>query len=315
MVCVAAGCYSPSPVAGLPCSDGEPRCPSGQTCDVAAPGGPTCLAPGQSDAPPGTPDADDDPPDASVDAGGGGLVNDHPAGAIDVGDGGDFVFDTADGVTDDVPTPCSGNGLDVFYTIVIPDDEVVYVDTFGTDFDAVLMIYEGDCTPLGAQIACEDDPCDDGQAQGAWNLTAGRHCIIVDQGGAGQTGTHGELHVRRTGHAGIPFPDTAGTVDGDTCDADDDSTAPCGCTPQPDIHYFFTLCPEVQSKIDAFVCDASDYDAVMEIRDIDDNTIDCNDDSTCGDSSVGGNVVGPGLWWVIMDGCGGCGTYTMTYSY
>ena len=42
----AAGCYSPSPVAELPCSDSEPRCPGGQFCDVNDPRGPTCQLEG-----------------------------------------------------------------------------------------------------------------------------------------------------------------------------------------------------------------------------------------------------------------------------
>jgi len=308
----------PSPVAGLPCSDGEPRCPADQICDVTAPAGPTCILPGQADASFADPDADlgRDAPPGTPDASPSGLVNDHPAGAIDVGVGGDFVFDTSDGATNDVPAPCSGSGgLDVFYTMTLPEDEVVYIDTLGTEFDAVLMIYEGDCTPLGEAQECLDDPCPDGQAQGAWDFAAGTYCLIIDQGGPAETNTHGELHIKRTGHTGIALPDTAGTIDGDTCGETDDNNPPCGCMPSPDIHYFFTLCPGDSSKVDAFVCGDSAYDAVMEIQDLEGNTIDCNDDSTCGDSSVGGNVNGPGFYWIIMDGCSGCGLFTMTYSF
>jgi hypothetical protein len=321
---VAASCFSPSPAAGLPCSDGEPRCPAGQVCNEAAAGGPTCELPGGgpdgapgpdgeiADAPINRPDAPFGTPDAMT---GGGPVNDTPGGAIDVGAGGDFGFDTT-GAHDDFAGSCTGaGGLDLFYTIDIASEEVVYIDMFGTDFDGVLVIRDGDCTPIGTGVDCLDDPCSNGLPQGAWDLGPGTYCLIVDQGGGAETETHGELHVRRTGQPGTPFPDTAGTVADTTCGAADTNTAECGCNPSPDLWYFLTICPGVATTIHADVCTTSTYDAVEEIRDIDLTSLACSDDSACGDSSVDAAVDTPGLYWVVQDACNGCGQFTMNYSY
>lgn len=320
------GCFSPSPAAGLPCSDGEPRCPSGQTCNENAPGGPTCELPGTigadagaggPDAPLGTPDAPAGPdapfgtPDAPTSA---GPVNDQPGGAIDVGAGGDFVFDTT-GAHDDFTGSCTGGGgLDLFYTLTISAEEVVYIDMFGTDFDGVLDIRHGDCTPIGGDIDCHDDTCSNGQPQGAWDLTPGTYCLIADQGGV-ETETHGELHVRRTGHAGTELPATSGQVTGDTCDGDGGYDPPCGCSAAPELWYYLTLCPGVSTTIHADVCTTSMYDAVEDILDIDGDSLDCSDDSSCGDSSVSADVSAPGLYWIVQDGCGACGAFTMNFGY
>jgi hypothetical protein len=320
-LCAAgAACFSPSPAAGLPCSDGEPRCPSGQTCNDNAPGGPTCELPGTigADGPPGGPDAAFGTPDAPVgtpDAPAtAGPINDEPGGAIDVGAGGDFVLDTT-GAHDDFAGACTGTGgLDLFYTLTISDEEVVYIDMIGTDFDGVLAIRHGDCTPIGTGVDCQDDPCSNGQPLGAWDLTPGTYCLIVDQGGV-ETETHGELHVRRTGHAGIAFPDTAGQVAGDTCDGTSGYDPACGCSAAPELWYFLTVCPGVSTTIHADVCTTSMYDAVEDILDIDGDSLACDDDSPCGDASVSAGVDTPGLYWVIQDGCSACGAYTMNYSY
>lgn len=165
-------------------------------------------------------------------------------------------------------------------------------------------------------MACAGDTCG-AQAQGAWLLAPGTHCIIVDH--AGEPDGPGRLSVRRTGRAGDPLPGAMGTVAGNTCDDDDSNDAPCGCGSDRDHHYFFTVCPETRVTARIDTCGRADWDTVVQLRDGAEDGLGCNDDAagTCGaatgESSLTRDVEGPGLFWAIIDGCDDCGEYTLAY--
>ncbi|HWU88035.1 MAG TPA: hypothetical protein VN253_12200, partial [Kofleriaceae bacterium] len=161
----SAACYAPEPATGGPCSSTF-ECPSGQLCDRSAAGGPTCIAAPSDDGPP---------------------PNDHPPGAIDVSAGGRFAFN-ATSATDDAAGTCGASGAapDVFFQLELDRPEVVYLDTIGSAGDPSITVLAGSCASPGTSEACADHVCG-ADAQGAWRLPAGLHCILVDRAtGAGQ---------------------------------------------------------------------------------------------------------------------------------
>jgi hypothetical protein len=87
-------------------------------------------------------------------------VNDGPAGAINISAGGTFTADlvAARNDQDFSGTSCgSTGGRDLFYTFTLPAAEVVYLDTFTSNFDTTLRLFAGSCTALGALQSCFDD--------------------------------------------------------------------------------------------------------------------------------------------------------------
>ena len=328
-----AACFSPAPATGLPCT-AELECPAGQRCDLTAPAGPTCLpfgglvpdAPAAADGPPvidapGAPDAPRVPdappgtPDAFIPV----VANDVPAGAVDVSGGGTFMWDVGL-LANDFPATCTGGGgSDLFFRISINQPEVIYLDTLGSAYDSVIIIKPGECTETSTPTACVDDSCNGPNAQGAWNLAAGVHCIVVDAKGSAATGT-GQLTVVRGGHAGAELTGGAGTVTGNTCNGNDDNMPAQSCATCPaaqDDHWFFTVCPGQMFNADADTCTAPAYDSVLQIRSATGTSLTCEDGDQCGSGSENVSVAisQPGMYWIVVDGCGGCGTYTLTYNF
>lgn len=291
VLAASAGCYAPSAATGGPCS-ASLECPSGQMCDVNAAAGPTCIAGPSLGGPPPPP-----PP---------------PREVVDVSAGGTFTFD-ATGAGDAFDAPCAAaGGPEVYFRIALAAPEVVYLDTVGSSGEAAIAIRRGGCAELGEAEACASRTCG-AEAQGAWRLPAGEHCIVVDH--AGVPAGPGRLTVRRTGRAGDPLPARAGTVSGDTCQDDNSNDAECGCEPAKDHHYFFTVCPGTTVTARLETCGAASWDTVLELRAADDDSLGCNDDACDLQSRVSRQLTGPGLFWAIVDGCDECGAYTMTYSF
>ncbi|HEX5064286.1 MAG TPA: hypothetical protein VFV99_33155 [Kofleriaceae bacterium] len=327
-VALVAGCYAPNANIGAPCPDG--LCPSGQMCDVDHVGGPTCVLPGTGGSGSGS---------SEVDSGGGETfydaapedtmtimmpdapdlprpANDSPANPIDVSAGGMFMWDPTNAL-DDVASPCAAStGPDVFFTITLAAPEVIYFDTFGSSADSVIAIYPGDCTPLGTIEACVDNSCGGTKSQGAWNLTAGTHCIVVDQVGS-TGGTTGKLNVVHGRRAGDPLVGASGTVSGDTCNDDNSNNASCGSEPSLDHHYFVTVCPNSAPNLHIETCNRANWDTVLQIRSnaTSGSTLQCGDDS-CDNTrtSIDATLTGPGLFWAIIDGYDDCGQYTMAFT-
>ena len=291
---VIPGCFSPEAPLGAPCSE-EMTCPEGQMC-VDGPDGPRCagVSIGTDLGPP----------------------NDHPDGAIDVERGGIFRFDLRN-ADDDATADCADLGPDVYYRLRLNAPEVVYFDTFGSDFDTAIIVHAGTCEELGAELACNDDSCGSGQSQGAWQLEPGEHCIVIE--GSAEQGSDGHLEVVRSGNVGDPLPARGGTVTGNTCNDDNSNDAGCGSEPAKDHHYYFTMCEDDAGPVTLATCGGATFDTVLQLRAGDDDGIACNDDA-CGvmpdedQSMLTRRISGPVLFWAIIDGFDDeCGPYTLTY--
>jgi hypothetical protein len=296
---LSAACYAPEPAIGGPCS-ASLECPTGQLCDRAAATGPTCvLMPGGGGDGSGSGSNADGTP-----------ANDRPAGAIDVSAGGMFAFD-ASRATDDADAACGASGgPDVFFQIKLTRPEVIYLDTIGAAGEPAIAVLAGECTARGASEACVDHTCGP-DAQGAWRLGVGIHCILVDRA----TGP-GQLKVARGGRDGDPLPSRSGTVTGNTCNDDDNNSARCDCGPAQDHHYFFALCPNTTAMARLDTCGGANWDTVLQLRDGTNRDLGCIDDGSCGtQGTLTRMITGPGLFWAIIDGCDECGPYMLSYSY
>lgn len=295
---LVAACYEPEPPLGLPCSS-EMECPSGQRCLLNASDELRCLREGEG-----------------MDGGGEEEDgNDAPANAISVSRGGTFPLDFT-GTQDDAASSCATGRPELFFELELEKAEVIYLDTFGSAVDTAIAVRAGECDEDGRETACVDDSCGGGQSQGAWGLTAGKHCILVEGPAASAGDPTGKLVVLRGKHPGDPLPMASGTVSGDSCQDDNSNDADsCGCEPAKDHHYFFTVCPQTSVLARFDTCNGANWDTVLQLRFGDGDGLACDDDSCDDTSSVISQMVrGPGLFWAILDGCEECGPYTMKYS-
>jgi hypothetical protein len=256
--------------------------------------------------------------------------NDTAAGAIDISGGGTFTVDLSAAHDDNwamsTATFDCGNqgGRDVFYTFTLPAEEVVYFDTFSSNYDSVVRIFAGACTSIGATKTCGDDACATTRSQGAVDLLAGTYCLVVDQFDAATTAGSTSLTFKRGGRSGIALPATSGSVSGTTTGKSNYSLAGCETnSAQPDVGYFFLSCPNRTYSVAASTCSGTAFDSVLYLRSGAATTGDvaCSDDvSGCGNNLqsyfTGATVGGPNLNWLIVDGFGtaGNGNYTINYS-
>ncbi|MBX3159429.1 MAG: hypothetical protein KF773_25890 [Deltaproteobacteria bacterium] len=257
--------------------------------------------------------------------------NDLPSGAIDISGGGTFTVDLSAAHDDNwaptTPQLDCGNqgGRDVFYQFTLPAAEVVYFDTFGSNYDSVVRIFAGACTALGATLACGDDACGGTRSQGALQLAAGTYCLVVDQFSSTTTAGMTTLTFRRGGRTGLPLPAASGTVTGTTTGKTNQSIA--GCEPntsQPDVGYFFLTCPTTTVKVSANTCTGTAFDTILYLRTGNATTADvaCSDDVTgCGNNlqsriTNAPLALGANLQWLIIDGFGltGNGPYSISYA-
>ena len=298
-VAMIAGCYQPAPPQGLPCTS-ELRCPAGQRCVLDAADGPRCNGLSVEEEPPHP-------------------TNDGPAAAVDVSAGGTFAIELA-GATDDTGSSCAPGRPDVFYRFALTKAETIYLDTFDSPFDTAVTLRAGACPAAGEERACVEDSCGRAQSQGAWNLAAGEYCIVVDGPAASPdpgADSAGKLSVVRGKYTGDPLPAaTSGSVRGDTCTDDNSNSAGCGCEPAEDHHYFFTVCPGVMTATRFETCGTmATWDTVLQLRSAGGDGLACDDDTCDGTSSaINRTVMGPALFWAIIDGCTECGEYTMKYT-
>jgi len=256
--------------------------------------------------------------------------NDMPAGAINISAGGTWNVDLSASHDDNyatVGTQACGRagGRDAFYQFSLPNEEVVYYDTYGSNFDTVVRIFAGNCTSLGATLVCSDDSCDTTRSIGAVDLQPGTYCLVVDQFSSDTTGGLATLNFRRGGRPGSPLPAASGTVTGTTSGKANLSTASCqNNTNQGDVGHFFLTCPSYTYTVDASTCTNTSFDTVLSVRTGSASTSDiaCSDDvSGCGTSNLqsritGAALVGGNVHWIIVDGFGtsGNGSYSLTYS-
>jgi hypothetical protein len=184
-------------------------------------------------------------------------------------------------------------------------------------------VFAGACTSLGALKTCFDDACATQRSQGAVELAAGTHCIIVDQYSSTVTTGATTLILRRGGRPGVALTGASGTATGTTTGKTNLSTAGCEVnTGQPDVGHFFVTCSGSHT-VSANTCSGTAYDSVIYLRTGAATTGDvaCSDDqSGCGTGLqsriTNATVTGPNLHWVIVDGFGtsGNGAYSLSYS-
>jgi hypothetical protein len=314
---------------GQPCSIGLGACArSGtQVCNSLQTGT-------QCNATPGAPSAELCGNGIDEDCNGADAVcpaNDLPAGAIDISAGGMFTVDLSaahdDNFAASTPTLDCGHmgGRDVFYTFTLPSEEVVYYDSFGSNFDTVIRVFAGACTSIGATLACADDACSSTQSQGAVDLAAGTYCLVLDQFDNTTINGAATLSFKRGGRPGIEIGPGSGSFTGSTTGKTDLSVASCEAnTHQPDVGHFFLSCPAVTTTIGANTCTGTSFDTIIYGKSGLATSADlvCSDDETgCGASGfqskfTGWTVSGPNLQWIIVDGFGltGNGTYKLTYT-
>lgn len=332
-VLACSACYTPSPQAGSPCMR-DHDCPSSLVCSPATN---TCERTSAD------PDVDAQPIDAHLVDGctptreicGNGidedcdaidpacLANDVGAGAVDVTAGGTFTADALLARDDVAADGCGeGGGRDVFFQVDLTAPQVYYVDTFGSNFDTVIRVFERPCAMVGGggnAKACVDDACGGTQGQIAVSLPAGKSCIVIDQRAGAELGGNVTLHVVKGGRDGKPLATGVQTTTSDTCSATNASEPLDMNCDGPgaggkDHAYFFTTCPNQTLKLDADLCPAPNWDAVLYVKRVTGEQLGCNDDS-CGNGPMIANVpiTGAPLYFLFVDGFDPtfCGTYSL----
>ncbi|HEU0030675.1 MAG TPA: hypothetical protein VFQ53_08580 [Kofleriaceae bacterium] len=277
---------------------------------------PVPVQPG-SDAPDGSgSDGDVTPP---IDACAACPDNDVAAGAIAITDtrhvSGDFTA-----AHDDLATGCGPTGArDLFYELVVPSPQVVYIDTIATAFDGVLSLYPGSCTAAGAQLSCADNPCDGSlHAQLARSLAAGTYCLVVEDGG--NTATTFDLDVEFAGRDGIELAGAGPwNLSGNTCDGIDGADPSCesgasAAGTGKDVMYWMTVC-QGSHAVRASTCASTGFDSIVYMRSQFEELA-CRDDGCTPASNHGSlmtsSTTGNGLMMIIVDGYdGACGSYTL----
>jgi hypothetical protein len=256
--------------------------------------------------------------------------NDLPGGAIDISAGGTWTVDLSAAHDDNWAASTSTldcgdmGGRDVFYTFTLPAEEVVYFDSFGSNFDSVIRIFPGACTAIGGALACADDACASTRSQGAIDLAAGQYCLVLDQFSSATTAGNATLHFLRGGRTGVPLPNLSGSYSGTTSGGVNQSIAGCQAnSARPDVGHFFLTCPSTTYTVDADTCLTS-WDTILYLRSGKATSADvaCNDSVPgCGPNGwaaelTGVSVSGANLQWLIVDGFGqtGEGPYTLRYT-
>ena len=256
--------------------------------------------------------------------------NDAASGAIDISGGGTFNADLT-AAHDDNWAASSGTldcgnmgGRDVFYQFTLGAEEVVYWDSFGSNFDTVVRVFSGACTGLGATQACTDDQCSTTRSQGGVDLPAGTYCLVVDQYSSNTTAGMASLVFKRGARNGIGITAASGSQTGTTAGKTSQSVASCEAqTTQPDVGYFFLSCPNRTYTVGANTCTGTAFDTVVYLRSggAISSDVACSDDASgCGSGLqsrvTGATVSGANLQWLIVDGFGtsGNGSYTLTYT-
>jgi len=250
--------------------------------------------------------------------------NDLPSGAIDVSAGGTFTADVSAAHDDSSGGGGCGSsgGRDVFYEITLPAPEVVYLDTFGSDFATALRVYTSACPNPGLRLTCSTGACGGTHSQTALQLSAGTHCIVVDQAaGAGETDGAVQLQVMRTGRTGTRLTSPPGSVMGTTVGGSSAWDNSCGDgSPANDVTYFFTACFGNHTVV-ADTCDQTeDFDTILTLYDSARGERTCDDDS-CGlaghASQISRTISGPGLYWLVVDGYaqGDEGPFKLNYAF
>jgi len=318
-----AACYAPDPQAGARCSNGA--CPAPLVCSPATDTcehEPSSLIDGgaQSRFDAGvdgcTPapelcgdgiDQDCDDSDPAC------VVNDGPAGAVDVSAGGMFAVDLAFARDDVDGDTCAGaGGRDVFYTVTLSSPRVYYFDTFGASFDTMLRVFAGSCASVTSSLTpltCANDACGGTQTQLAVSLPAGTSCIAIDQASSAETSGNLVLEVVAGSRNGMPLPAGMQQLTGNTSSSSNVMDPVDVNCDEPgsggkDLAYYFTLCPAQSLLLDAETCTGATWDTVLYVRRGNATQVGCNDDACNGLQTRIANVsiTGGDFFWLVIDG-------------
>lgn len=85
---------------------------------------------------------------------------------------------------DYTPSCASPGGRDMFFETVIEQPSLMFLDTWGTDFRAILVVRAGACADIDTsepEISCVEYACSEYHQQWAGYLDPGTYCVIVDQ--------------------------------------------------------------------------------------------------------------------------------------
>jgi hypothetical protein len=229
---------------------------------------------------------------------------------------------------DNVAPTCqtATGGRDVFYQFTLSTAQIVYVDTFGSNYDTVLRLENGTCSANAAQSQCVNNSCSGTLSQLAVSLTAGTYCLAVDQASSSVTAGTLAMSFVFGGRTGTPLATGTGlTVSGNTCGSTNVTNPACATSTAPDVAYWFTLCPSTSRTLAAETCNAAtSWDTMLSARQssgVTGGELACNDDmgGACPSNQVASEISlalsGPGLFWMIVDGFStSCGAYTVDYS-
>jgi hypothetical protein len=252
--------------------------------------------------------------------------NDTCETAHPVGSGGVFTAEIDAATVADVNPACAAAaGGDLFFRIDLPIPEIVYASTYGSTLDTVLSVRRDPCERDDLEVLCADDGCNEVGEHVVDVFGAGTWYFAVKAKVAGATGTV-RLNVQRAGCAEAAPALAAGSYDGNTSGAGNDTAPGCGRGGGPDQLWYFTSCPG-PTAVEASTCGAlTRMDTVLELR-----AGSClgaalpgacdDDDNACPTSRLSSRIAttlpGDGLWFLLVDGFGGndAGPYTLTVEY
>jgi len=134
----------------------------------------------------------------------------------------------------------------VFFQTTVTDPSRLYVDTFGSDFRAVVSVHRGECKTRSTELTCGTGSCSANLHQWSGLVDPGVYCVIADRADDRETGT--KLVLRsfvgdpaRLGHIGENT--------GNTCDDDLWDGACAQTVDAPDTEWFVTSCVPTTIKL------------------------------------------------------------------
>ncbi len=160
-------------------------------------------------------------------------------------DGSPTTVNAATAQDDVAPSCATAGGVDVMFQANVTVGGVLYVDTLGTSFDAVLAVYAGTCADVKLSGAADDacistgpNACSATTKQWATLVAPGSYCFVVDQ--ATSNATHATATVRaKLGPPAAPAQMGANTAT--TCGRDY-WPANCAGDNGEDATWFFSAC-------------------------------------------------------------------------
>lgn len=220
------------------------------------------------------------------------------------------------------PSCAAPGGRDAFFEFTLTEEELVYLDTWETDFYAVLVLREGACADqgnfTGPELACVEYGCSEGLSQWVGRLAAGTYCVVVDQYDEDVAAFGGFDLVVNLQHGPLAEP-LEEEQEGDTCpqgEGTDIWEPSCGAEGGLDTSYFFTLC-EQSTSLAASTCAETDFEPVLHALDGYGDELACADGCSPEGNGLATTLTGPGLFYLVVDGDGAdqCGNFLLEASY